>query len=514
LELSIEQTEIASRDGLRCRARVTISLRVIPERGELVSFMGALLGSHRVVQTPRIADHLRPAIVTAIATLAAEHDAEWLVGPRPGAEASDAVARALEGPCFAAGLSVDGTPSVRFDSTSVRAIRKEKDDSARRRAEHESRRSLEVAVERAQAQHLDHLTSLLGRLRDVAAASPNATMPELLRTFSESQRGDLYGALFAAESPARRTKWIVVSVGEELLFFDPEQTGRPARRTSIDGAAGSVRSVQTGCDEGGAPALWLGGAMGVYRLPIDASAPDLTLTVDGAPAVRGGFNAVAVAGGGVIATHSELGVCEWDLKPSNPFRRRFESMTRDAGAVRGATLHDQHAYCSIDDRVVCWSVQDIEDRTTHVYTGSEATITAIAPTARGVYAGNSRGDVLHWSHDRDGEPERLHAGSNRAAESVRLFESGGVARLIYADTSLCVHARVLGDSFTCRYEAGGQTLRRVEVADDLLVATNDLRDRLICWSPGQPGRPRTTIAVGAMCGRSIQDVCLIPDPTA
>jgi len=53
-------------------------------------------------------------------------------------------------------------------------------------------------------------------------------------------------------------------------------------------------------------------------------------------------------------------------------------------------------------------------------------------------------------------------------------------------------------------------LRRVEVAGDLLVATNDLRDRLLCWKPGQPDRPYVTVPVGALCGHSIQDICLVP----
>ena len=95
-------------------------------------------------------------------------------------------------------------------------------------------------------------------------------------------------------------------------------------------------------------------------------------------------------------------------------------------------------------------------------------------------------------------------------ESISLSLSQGVRRLIFTDTSLYVHAMVLGDTFTCHYEAGGQTLRRVEVAPDMLVATNELRDRLILWKPGQPENPASTIAVSRLCNRSVQDVCLVP----
>jgi hypothetical protein len=104
----------------------------------------------------------------------------------------------------------------------------------------------------------------------------------------------------------------------------------------------------------------------------------------------------------------------------------------------------------------------------------------------------------------------VHSGSRRPAESIHLLTAGGITRLFFTDTTLAVHARVIGDTFTCRYEAGGQTLRRVEVAPDLLVATNEVRDRLIHWSPGKPAAPAGTISVARQTGHSVQDVCLLP----
>jgi hypothetical protein len=226
--------------------------------------------------------------------------------------------------------------------------------------------------------------------------------------------------------------------------------------------------------------------------------------------VRGGFNAAAAVGDRVFASHSELGLCEWNVGEPTSAKPRFESMTRGAKAVRNITFFDGDLYCSIDDRVIRWPADQLDDQPTRIYTGSAATITALCPASDGLFAGNSDGDVLHWPEGRDTEPERLHTGSKRAAESIWLLSSNGVRRLVYTDTSLHVHACVLGDTFACRYEAGGQTLRRVEVAEDMLVCTNDLRDRLICWAPGQPAKPSATIGVARLCGHSIQDVCLVP----
>ena len=333
------------------------------------------------------------------------------------------------------------------------------------------------------------------------------------RTFSEKQRGELYEALFASEKPASRTKWIVVAAAEELLFFDPADLTAPARRFRIDGSAGQARSVRKATLDG-TDVLLVGASTGVYIWPIDASTPSETLLVAGAPRVRGGFNAAALVGDHVVATHSELGVGQWlvgSAKQSN-YGALFASMTQGAKAVRDVEAFDDRLYCSIDDRIIAWLAASESTQPANIFTGSRSSITALCPTDAGLYAGNSDGDVLLWSAGNDTEPETIHRGARRAAESVWIVESHGVRRLLFTDTSPQVHAKVLGDSFVCHYEAGGQTLRRVEVADDLVVATNDLRDRLILWSPTRPSRPSAVLPIGAMTGRSVQDVALISSP--
>jgi len=90
------------------------------------------------------------------------------------------------------------------------------------------------------------------------------------------------------------------------------------------------------------------------------------------------------------------------------------------------------------------------------------------------------------------------------------MEFAGIKRLFYTDTSLAVFARVLDDQHVCRYEAGGQTLRRVEVAPDILVATNEIRDRIICFDPARADKPPEVVHIARITGHSVQDVCLVP----
>ncbi len=510
VEVALRVEDALTSDRYRCRADVRLSVAPVPEVGELRSFSEKILGSRRTVRTESLLTALASAVRDSVLRSTAEHEAAELVEGSAGERVADALVAALDGACFAAGLTLQGKPTVLVSSDTLRQIRDTQQRAVRSQAEHVAARGVQRALERAQGDHLDHLASMLERLKAMSADSPDADMPELLRTFSEHQRGELYEALFASDVPTDRTQWIVVSAGGELLFFAADSLEAPRMTIPIAGAVGAVRSVQLAQAENGEQALLLGAATGVYRLPLEASAPDLVLPVAEAPVVRYGFNSVVAVGGRVFGSHSELGICEWDIGDVENVRRCFESMTRDAQTVRGITLLAGDLYCAIDDRVIRWPADDRSHRPASVYTGSEGAISAVCATSDGVFAGNSAGDVLRWRPGQDSSPERLHRGSQRAAESVWLLATQGVRRLVFTDTSLHVHACVIGDSFACRYEAGGQTLRRVEVAPDLIVATNELRDRLFCWSPGKAERPRATVSVASICGHSVQDACLVP----
>ncbi len=509
IEISFDEDGVVTRDRFSCKAVGTLHVSVMPERGELVSFSKSVVGSHRVAQAKGLTRYLEPALRTALAKVAAAHDGAELVGGRVAQQVSNALADGVQAPLFAAGMVLEGAPEVRFDSQTLRHVQDAHADASRRRAVHEAEHEVRQALDRAQAEHLDHLGQLLGRLRDMASASPDVALPDLVKTFAERERGELYAALFANEPVADRTRWVVVAAGDELLFFDPSTFDEPARRVQIAGGVGGVRSTQSAVATDGTPMLWLGASTGVYRLPLDASTPDLTLVVEGTPSVQGGFNAVVAVGDRVFASHSELGLCEWNVNKPGDVRYRLSAKTKNAKAVRGVAMLDGNLYCSIDDNVHCVRVDDVGDEPSRVFTGSVSTVSALCPTTDGLFAGNRDGDVLFWSSDSADRVERIHTGAQRAVESIWHLSTHGVRRLVYSDTSLHVHARVLGDSFSCRYEAGGQTLRRVEVAADLVIATNDLRDRLICWTPGDPEKPNATIGVSRICGRSVQDVCLV-----
>ncbi len=542
IEVEIQQEGIGTADGFLGRTRVFLRIALICEGGELDAFSRKVLGSARFATTSTMVQHLEPCVRQAMSKFAASHEASALTDGSQADALKRAVAEAVEGTCFEAGLKLFDEPRVRFESEAFRQVRAAKQDAVRRREEHEAAQGLRDAIHRAREDHLDRLSDTLSRLKELADESPDADLPDLMRTFAEHERSDLYEALFASQAALGRTQLVVVATAHQLLYFDPVALSEPARRLDIEGEAGPIRSVQrvrhglaardiTGWkpaphspapQEGDASGrLLLGAATGVYVMSPEASAPEQTYLVEGSPSVRGGFNAVALSGDRLFATHSELGIFRWRLAEPDASEPLFSSMTRQAKAIRAVRCHNGDAYCAVDDRIIAWPVDGSADRPADIYSGSGATLTALCACEAGVFAGNSDGQILRWSGATGGlsasaragklpvAPEVLHGGSRRGVESVWVVSTGGVRRLFYTDTSLCVYSRVLGDTFTCRYEASGQTLRRVEVGPDLLAATNDLRDRLLYWTPGKPQQPRALTEVGRLTGHSVQDVCLV-----
>ncbi len=510
VDLSWTEERIVSQD--RFQATATINVQIIPvaERGELLGLRKEILGSNRKADAASLVRYLQAAVRQALTRGAEQRSMAALADAKDHEPLVRAVGDAIGPLCFEAGLVIDGPPDVRFESPTFRQVRQSQEQTARRRREHAARRQLEQAVETAQRQHMQHLEGLLDKLKTLADESPHAGLPDLLRTFSESHRGEIYEALFSASAGARATQWIVVAAADELLFYDPTATQSPARRVTLDGPIGPARSVQSLRGPGGDVRLFAGAARGVYELAADAEAPSATFRFADGIEVRGGVNSAAFAGDWVLASHSEVGLVRWPQdRPDQP-QPLLEKLTRNAQAVRGVRFFDGRVYCSVDENVLVIDADQPTEETARTCRGSDAVITSLCPTPEGVYAGNADGRILFWPQDDPSAPQIVHSGSRRPAESLHLLTDGGINRLVFTDTSLAVHARVAGDSFACRYEAGGQTLRRVEVAADLLVATNELRDRLFVWKPNAPATPAATISVARQTGRHVQDVCLLP----
>ena len=512
VELSWVEERITSEDKFQADAHIHMRATLAADPGELSSFRTQIMGSNNQATVENLVQYLRHGTRPVLADFAGQRKMGTLADDQDRAQLIDTFTGALAGPCFAAGLTADSAVAIRFESPTFHQVRVSQEQAARRHTEHAAQRRLQQAIEAAQSEHLQHLEGLLAKLQKLAEASPDVELGNLARTFSESERGELYDALFAGPAKERHTQWVVVAAGTELLLYDPSAPNQPVRTVEFGGEAGAVRSVQSARGPDGRLRLLAGAARGVYEIIPETDAAPSVFQLDASTQVRGGVNSVALVGERVLASHSEVGLICWQRdNPAWPVML-LEELTKNARAVRGVLFHNGKVCCSVDDKVLIASADQPTEsnvRTLAEPGAADSVVTALCPGPDGLYTGRADGRVLHWP-EGDAAPTQLHTGNNRPVESLHLLDVGGIRRLFFTDTSVAVHARVLGDSFTCRYEAGGQTLRRVEVASDLVVATNEVRDRLILWSPSAPASPKGIIPIGQQTGHSVQDVCLLP----
>jgi len=275
----------------------------------------------------------------------------------------------------------------------------------------------------------------------------------------------------------------------------------------------------THCLSAGGEALLLAGAAhGAIVLEAHSGAVKDSYAAEDLTArpLRGGFNAIALAGEYLFGTHSELGLVRWSFdQPGERGVNLLADRTSGARTVRHCLYSGGRVWLSVDTEV--WSIPVAADHTaegvdegTVVYRGSGSHVTALVAAESRALAGNAEGDIISWPVDRPQAAAQVRHGHGRPVESVALLDMGGIERLFFTDTSATVHGQVMSDAFACLYRAGGQTIRCAEFTQDWIVGTNESRDRLLCWPMHRPGDPPTAVPIGRLTGHSVQDVCLVP----
>jgi hypothetical protein len=513
VELVFRVDSIAALDGFHVTGDIRLRIAPLIEASELAALQNTLMGTANSIRRDRIHEYLAPAMDRALSIAAEGRGVEALMDSTNENAFHDELASDLKGACFKAGLKLSSIDHVTFDAPAYRAWRESRADAKRRREEFAARERIKSAMETAQLRHVQHLQNVLQEIGQIADQHRDRDLSEIVRTFPDQQRGEIYQALFGADDKRAETEHILVAAGRSLYVFDPQSLAKPSHVIELDGQVGPVRSVVSCRDDKGRKAAIVGASTGLYEIvQIDnpkirtyAISPD---QANPPTTTKGGFNAIAVVGERLFATHSELGLFCWKRNTDEPPEQWFPELTTSATAVRAVCFHKGRIYFSVNERVVSVPADAPHDPPTE-FIGHHAFITEIHPTEQGIYAGNAEGEILRWNEDQPTHPEIVHAGHRRAVESITLVDCDRIRRLYYTDTSTAVYAGVLGDAFVCRYEAGGQTIRRAAVASDWIVATNDIRDRLICWRPGEPNQPAAVVEVSRLTGHSVQDVALV-----
>ena len=512
VEVEVPLASVHSADGYSCDVHITLQVELVTEPAELKAFRDTVMGSAGYADLESLEGQLLWPLQSAVQSFADSRTAEVLVtGAEP--EALQAVLdEKLKPALFSAGLARCGTPRVTIESPGYAEVQATRAQEARRLDQHAAREQVRQAVRQGQDAHVAHLGGLLDELGQLADRSPDLSVADLVKTFSERDRGQLYQALWQA-LPEQAARWIVAASGEELWFFEPGTWDKPVRRVRLAGPAGPLRSVTTARDDAGTGVLLVGAARGVHVIEPEADTPRATYLFNfpGSADLESGVNAAAIGSGRVFATHSQIGLVVWPADQPAASVRMLTELTADARTVRHAQVADNRLWFAVDASVISVPLDQIGAASAIKYDGRPARITALVAQRDAVYAGNRDGEILRWALDRDqrDEPEVLRSASGQSVESIEVLETGGVLRLVFADQSTALNALVVGDAYACRYEGQDQRVRRAAIAGDWLVAINDRRDRLLCWRPHEPLGPAGTIPVSRLSGRSVQDVCVV-----
>ncbi len=503
--LDYEFDSLTSRDGFEASAKVAIHVQLVPDRVELNAFCQAVLAGATGVTVERLREHCREAVRTATARFVKSRDAFDLVTVDAAGAFDSVIAEAFRPLGFESGLALGKDSRITIQSSDyARTRQNERVRAQRSQLADETRQARELAAE-ARHSHLDSLAATLQKLREVSSTTGGVAAKELIKTFSTAERGALYHALVAECGQARRTDAIVLAAGEELLWFDPRAPQSPQRRLTLDTPIGPLRSVRL-AQRGSQSLLLVGGRSGVHLLAEEQD-PRQSFAFQADRELRGGVNAAAVVGESLFATHSEVGLIRWSLRKSSDFEFVLPDLFAGAKSIRDVQPDEDGAiWLAADRRVLRLTM---ETGASPLVLTAPAVVSSLLVAGGSVFAGLEDGRIVRWLAAQPDLVETLRPAGGRAAESIAWVEGGGVPRLLLADGRQHLDLQVLGDAYRAEYRCE-QCLRWGFAAADWVVGVNDRRDQVVLWRIDTPEEPFATIHVRKLCGRSIQDLAMVP----
>lgn len=512
LTLTFQERDLTSSDEYLCDAKVVVTVAVVADRSDLLSLRNGLMGSRRALRVGDLEQYLRWPVRQTLVSFAEKQSADDLADGAKLDSFRAALKDALGRLCFSSGLAIQGEAQVSFTSAGLTRTREEAQRAAIAGEVAQTREQLQAAFAAARDKHLSHLTGVLGKIEQIAGRASGVKVADLVRTFTEQDRAQIYETLWQLLPPRERTQWLVVAAGNELLYYDPTGDDRPARRVTLPEAIGMLRSITFARDERSGPLLLVGAHRGVHVLMASADERVLTYPFDESVGdLRGGVNSAAVTADTLFCTHSEAGLVMWERKNPNAMNRLLTSMTDGAKVVRHARIFDGHLWFSVDDKVVCMPLDDPGNAERAVVRSvGRSFVSGLQVTSAGVYAGTDDGRVLFWREGETQRPEQIATGRDEPVESVECRLLGGVDRVVFTDSSEGIKSRILGDTFQCLYEGAHTPVRRCEVAEDILAGISSNRDKVFCWLPHAAAAPSATLQVSRLTGRTVQDIALIP----
>ncbi len=494
---------LRSRDGYEFAATAYTSVQIIAERTELLSFRNAVIRSGSRLRADDLQRYCQAAVQSALHGFVSTSDAAALLSPTALDEFEPILTERFKPVGFESGLMLTGDARLTLESPDHARARQAEHAAAARRKQPETAEQVRAAANESRAKHLQDLAALLEQARGLATKS-NTSLIEIIKTYDPARRGALYEGLVALDRRAQQMTAVFVAAGSEIIVFDPSSPNEPKARLDLSSAAGPLRSLRVS-HESGRAVLLVGARSGVHVVEIgDKPVLQRTYLLTEPPPLRHGFNAAALVGDHLFATHSEAGLVRWAVTEAAGHVQCLGDVTKGAKTVRDVQADKSgRLWFSVDRRVVSW------------VPGAEAAATALAAPAQVdaviladnlIYAGLADGTVLCRPTDGPGEPATVRR-SDRPVQSLAWLAGGGAPRLLIAEGRPHLDLQVIGDAYRVEYRCRWD-VHWGFAAEDWIIGVSASRDQLIIWRIDLPEEPAAMISIGRLCGHSIQDVAM------
>lgn len=448
---------------------------------------------------------------TAVLRFVQERDAADLVATDLRAELLAVLRGEMARFLFEIGASIEQVVTLRFSSRTLAAAQAMQRDTEQRLRQIQSRQQIEAAAIQATQKRIDQLASVFEKLRGAASTADGLQWHELLPSLSPLERGQLLENLWRITPDRRKAASILVVAGEELIWLDPDNPQSILRRTALAADRLGLRSVAFDAPRG---SLLVGAATcvldvsaesGEVRRRYDVPPRALESAASAGPGPRTGFNAAAVVGEHLFATHSQLGCWSWPLSGGDGAACLLAPESGTPRTIRGVTAAGARVLFAADD---CVQAYDPADGTLSVLAAADDTIHCLAALDDQLFVGTADGKLLRLdlrSPDDWWVPYRASA----PIETIQPRRWNDLVELVVPAGASGVVGVYAEQNVVCRLLESPSPIRRAWASDDLIVALSHHRDRLVVLNSRSPQRGGRDVSLPRLVGNAAQDVCIV-----
>ncbi len=504
LVVSLRVDGVPAADGHPTSAAVELALRCRTRDDELAAFHKTLLTTAGLT-AERLAEAVGQAgALAALRRFVQQQPAARLVGDDQRDAVLALLREELQGFLFAAGLTLDGVQHLSLTSASLAAEDALRRQTERQVREMEARGVVEQAALAATHRRLDHLGDILGKLKTAAHADGTLKWRDLLPTLTPGERGRLLESLWRL-TPDRATAAAIVAVaGRECVWLDPRQPDQIGRRVALPDELGGLRSVSFDAAGG---ELLVGAARGIWRLRAADGGIVQQYAVPDAGTPRTGFNAAAISGDRLFATHSQLGAWSWSLADPADAQALLRPEAGVPGTIRAATVDAEgRIWLGADNRARAYAASGELCAESGPADGAIHCLTALEDN---LFAGTETGALLRCVLAAPSGWTLVHR-ATRAIESITARRWDDLVELVIPAGAQGVCGVYLSEGIVARLLEAPTAIRRAWACDDALVGLSDGRDRLVVLHATMP-RTGRDVPLARMLRSAVQDACIVTE---